>query len=68
MWPQVWPINTHHLILSNFHSESDTQSYIIITRVANFTVKNLILITLLSDDIGEKGLLNLMASSPVATG
>ncbi len=29
-WPQVWPINTHHLILSNFYSESGTQSYIII--------------------------------------
>ncbi len=33
-WPQVWPINTHHLILSNFYSESDAQSYILFTRVA----------------------------------
>ncbi len=32
-WPQVWPINTHHLILSNFYSESDVQSYIIINNI-----------------------------------
>ncbi len=31
--PQVCSIKTHHLILSNIHSESDAQSYIF-TRVA----------------------------------
>ncbi len=25
---KVWPINTHHMILSNFHSDSNIQSYI----------------------------------------
>ncbi len=29
-WPQVWPINTHHLISSNFYLESDVQSVYII--------------------------------------
>ncbi len=31
---RLFPINTHHFILSNFHSESDIQSYILFTRVA----------------------------------
>ncbi len=39
-WPQVWPINTHHLILSNFHSESDAQSH------KHFTIKSQLLNTL----------------------
>ncbi len=29
-WPQGWPINTHHLIWPNSHSESDAQTYIFI--------------------------------------
>ncbi len=113
-WPQVWPINTHHLILSNFHSESDVQSYILFTRVAWITwvdlwllisldsclccedviksklvytvlmrpkirqkhvsavtqrhVKNHLFMTQLAAGFAAKGLLNLMTSSPVATG
>ncbi len=35
--PNVWPISTHHLILSNVDSESDAQSYILFTRVAWIT-------------------------------
>ncbi len=35
-WPQIWPINTHSLILSNFYSRA-MFSRILFIRVANFT-------------------------------